>query len=153
MKTNGQKLLAYNPTPLWPQDDLEKWRKEIREMKAAAAKKEDQKKKNMVEQQAWKKKKEKILGEIRELREKIQAKRPKKKGPKSKKREPQTVGEVKPRRQFRFGQVRLIDDLLAIGKTAVEIEETIKEKIPEYPSHKIMKLIKLRKYHLRRRKS
>lgn len=51
-------------------------------------------------------------------------------------------------RQNRLGQTLLVDSLLKTKKTDLEIYEEVRRKIPLYPEEKIMKLVKLRKYHL-----
>jgi hypothetical protein len=53
-------------------------------------------------------------------------------------------------RQTRLGQTKMIDDLLKAGKTEKEIFDTVREKIPAYPSDKLPKLIKLRQYHVKK---
>lgn len=139
--------------PIWPtsDEDLVKWKAWMKDAPKRAAEQLKVNTKKEREKKEWTIKKEVLLKEIRELQEQINAKRPAKRGRKKGSKKKERVVSLRPPRQQRLGQTKLIDKLLDKKMTDLEIFNEVQKEIPDYPKEKLPKLIKLRKYHQKKR--
>ncbi len=135
--------------PIWPVDDIEVWKKEVAQAGALIKNQEKQAKVDEKTKRDWAIDKAKIKAELADLRQQHQEKfgTKKKKGRKPKEKRPATIDHSRVPRQHRLGQTKLIDSYIKEGKSDSEIIASVKEKIPAYPSEKLPKLVKLRRYH------